>query len=395
MTVDDGLRKADGRAVAGATLLVAGMLLGATAIPASLEAQRVEVRERIAQERAVQESRRAPATEAEFVQWVRRLQQLQERELRLVGELRALAHEEGAAARRRAVELELRDVARDVVRVRSGLDAMCTRAGDEPEGWMGLTFTGSYRVVKRNDEKPVFTFLAYPVVEAVEPGSPAERAGVEVGDTVVALAKRDLRQGDVVMADLLRPGTKLPVRVVRAGKGRDVTLRITRRPEAGGAPCRTFTRVAPPGTFAHVWAGEGTPAPAMAPRAPRTPERPQPRVMVRERSPERTMLAPGATPMIYYNATGTTVLFGAELTRVAGDLGEVLGVAEGVLVTSVLPGGPMEAAGVRGGDVIVKAGEIAVVTPRDLQRARWDTEAREIPLELVRKQKRVRVALRW
>jgi hypothetical protein len=47
-----------------------------------------------------------------------------------------------------------------------------------PAGWLGCTFSGSYSVIQENGGKPIMRFEDYPTIEAVDPGSPAEQAGI-------------------------------------------------------------------------------------------------------------------------------------------------------------------------------------------------------------------------
>jgi regulator of sigma E protease len=65
-----------------------------------------------------------------------------------------------------------------------------------------------------------------PVVGAVDPGSPAERAGIAPGDEIVAIdGKPASSWEDAQYHILLRPEAELALRVRRAGAERDVTLR--------------------------------------------------------------------------------------------------------------------------------------------------------------------------
>lgn len=97
-------------------------------------------------------------------------------------------------------------------------------------------------------------YCAYPVVVSVEPASPAERAGLDAGDTLIAYGARDLvRDGAVALDRLLVPGAPLRVRLRRGG--RTVTRVIT----VGERPA--------PQTWAY---GFTMPAP-VAPRAARAP----------------------------------------------------------------------------------------------------------------------------
>lgn len=63
---------------------------------------------------------------------------------------------------------------------------------------------------------------------SVEPGSPAERAGLLLGDTIVALDGQPVRDIDDLMALLSgdRVGSSVPVRVLRGGEVRDLTVTI-------------------------------------------------------------------------------------------------------------------------------------------------------------------------
>ncbi len=69
-----------------------------------------------------------------------------------------------------------------------------------------------------------------PVVGTVEPSSPAERAGLEVGDRVVAIAGQPVRWwGDVEDAIRARAGEPTPLRVERDGTLLDVELPVEAR----------------------------------------------------------------------------------------------------------------------------------------------------------------------
>lgn len=63
---------------------------------------------------------------------------------------------------------------------------------------------------------------------SVEAGSPAERAGLLLGDTIVALDGQPVRDIDDLMALLSgdRVGSAAPVRVLRGGEVRDLTVTI-------------------------------------------------------------------------------------------------------------------------------------------------------------------------
>lgn len=85
---------------------------------------------------------------------------------------------------------------------------------------------------------------------------------------------------------------------------------------------------------------------------------------------------------------------GVHLDALNGQLGEYFGVKDGagVLVTEVVDGSPAAAAGLRAGDVIVKAGDTEVASPDALHEAMAGTKPGEkLDLQLLRKGNRQKV----
>jgi hypothetical protein len=107
---------------------------------------------------------------------------------------------------------------------------------DEPAaaatGYLGLTLSGAQLRLLEPDGVWV-SHCEYPVVEAVDPGSPAARAGVQAGDTLVAFNSIDLRARAVSYPALLLPGTTLRLHLRRAG---DVRVRAVVVAPRGDAP---------------------------------------------------------------------------------------------------------------------------------------------------------------
>jgi C-terminal processing protease CtpA/Prc len=66
-----------------------------------------------------------------------------------------------------------------------------------PRGYIGVSFDGpNVEEVRRGGERLV-RFLVYPKIALVEPGSPAEHAGIQEGDTLLAIDGSDVRQRQI------------------------------------------------------------------------------------------------------------------------------------------------------------------------------------------------------
>jgi S1-C subfamily serine protease len=93
---------------------------------------------------------------------------------------------------------------------------------------------------------------------------------------------------------------------------------------------------------------------------------------------------------------GTNAVAGAELVAMNDDLREAFGGRRGLLVIGVAEGSPAHEAGLRGGDVIVRAGGDSVATPGALRSAmRAVKKGRALEMDVVRKGKARVVELRW
>jgi C-terminal processing protease CtpA/Prc len=263
-----------------------------------------------------------------------------------------------------------------------------------PSGWLGLTFSGSYTVRQHDGEKAVMRFEDYPTVEAVDPGSPAEKAGIKAGDKLLSLDGHDLTQGSPPFSELLRPGAKLDAKVKRDDRTRNVTIRVGKRPN----------------NYASSWGDwEMTIAPTPAPPAAPEPDWPAvapmpalpPTVSVsampsmRELAPAMggwTLSSSGSPTMLTGFSGG--IIAGAQVQRVK-ELSDYFDVDDGLLVLHVIPGTPAERAGLRPGDVIRRADDRTITTPTSLQRALAASDSRELRLDIVRKGKSRSVELKW
>lgn len=264
-------------------------------------------------------------------------------------------------------------------------------------GYLGVSFA-SQQVLDR--DRVIMRFDEHPEVLSVEPESPASRAGLRIGDVVLAFDGKDVTRQPIVMNDLLVPGRKLKVKLRRDGRTLEVPVEVRQRPET----YRVFVRPGDaPTTW--MWPTPDAPAVAVAPMPPAAP--PSPNVRVRAPRPPRVYtIAPPDGPNVSIerrsNGDGTTyervVLLGAELTQLDDDQREVLGAERGVLVFKVQPSTPAADAGLRFGDVIVRVGSRTVEAPTEVYAA--IREAGEggdhaVEVQLVRKRKTEKATLKW
>jgi membrane-associated protease RseP (regulator of RpoE activity) len=274
----------------------------------------------------------------------------------------------------------------------------------------------------------VFRFSENPTVETVEPGSPAERAGVEKGDEIILIGGQSVVGRDIVFTRLLRPGNRLPLRVRRDGDTRDVLLLIGQRPPSLDSGCpfldaRIMAAFGDPVTVSQLPLSgaivrTAPPAPGSAPmvgrmRVTRSAEAPQPavaggaNVVVATPSPlipSVPLPAPnvaegrGGERSVFVFSRGSAapmVIAGATIVQTNADLRETFGVKNGVLVLDVARGSPAYASGLKGGDIIVSVGRGPVTSPLSVQRAIENADAQELTLRVIRKKKQQSLVLRW
>lgn len=230
-------------------------------------------------------------------------------------------------------------------------------------GYIGITMSPtSNRLQMKPGGELYVRYFDYPSIMSVEPNSPAERAGLQRGDVVLAYNDMDV-QGDLPMHELLAPGNPVGIRIRREGREQTVRLTVAASPAVVRGRREEFL----------------------------LPARREP---VRVRND----LAGLAPPPV--EGRGVVVfgrgVAGAELSPVTDGLGAALGVKRGLLVLSVAPRSPAAQAGLRDGDVIVKAGGEPVESIPGLSRVvRAHNDARTVPLEVRRDRKARTIHLRW
>jgi C-terminal processing protease CtpA/Prc len=332
---------------------------------------------------------------------IRSLVQSRALEERIGMALREYGSAQADAGRQRELMDQLQKLSEKNLQLMSKIQLACTHrtaAERAPEGYLGVTFSISGSTKRENNGPEVYRFDEPPEIISVETGSPADRAGVHRGDRVVAMDGRDVVGRDVILSQLLVPGRKLPLRLARDGKELSLVALIAKRPEGFDDQCTDLDLallppMKMPGT-GQAWSTGRTYTFKRPPLPPRTPlsgaTAPSP--------PE-----PPTTPMVWTMEAPPPVLIagfsslvaGAQLTTLTDDFKDLTGADAGVMVQRVVPEGPAAIAGLRGGDVIVEAGDRPVTSARLLQRMISDTEERTLKLKVVRKGKARTVWLKW
>ena len=249
-----------------------------------------------------------------------------------------------------------------------------------PRGWLGIVVNGLAREPRVEGGELIVHYLTYPMILSVEPSSPAERAGLVPGDTLLAYDGRDVRDVDISMTRLLKPNARVLVRVGREGRVRDVPVTIA------DAPSRiVLRREDMDGAVSVMRSSEMI---AVAPGFPRAPLPAMRRAMVGAAAP--------AAPQAAAAAVGGVA--GAQMGNLTPDWARLMGVARGVLVLRAPAGSPAAESGLRDADVIVRAAGRDVHTLaelRDLIAAVAGNGERSMTIELVRERKARGGILRW
>lgn len=263
----------------------------------------------------------------------------------------------------------------------------------------------------------------------VRPGSPAERAGVRAGDVVVRVNGGEAAEIIPALPLRLLSGDTVHLRVQRDGGEREVVVVAAPRPEM------RFNLAVPRGEMAGM--GEriviingdtvDLPPEALAFRIDslRTQlgqmEGMQILVdsLVTVFSGEDSLFIhrlPGMEPMRiregvvveggmpmpmgegrpFFMELGRRAAAGAELAEMNEGLSTYFGgQREGALVIDVAPETPAARAGLRPGDVIVRAGGDEVSNPEDVRRALNGAEEGQVALEVIRQGRRQTLSLEW
>jgi len=325
---------------------------------------------------------------------------------------------------RRAVTMRVRAIEPQVERVVELALARLDRATPTPTlAYFGVTLNSvPFRQMLQSGY--IVSYCEYPVVESVDPGSPAERGGVQAGDTILAFNAQDVLTGLVDYTSLLVPNTTLRVRTRRAGRTMEHAVRVV----PGTRPVRLTARVImdpPAPSLSSAVAATSTPsrtafvferARQVVPQTsgvsmmfirdatnPITINRIDPPfplgIMTVTASGVTTApMAPAPPGMIGFSVSADDAVFaGAQLKSLSRELQAALSLPVGVLVWKVLRGTPAADGGLRDGDVIRSANGVVVQRVNDVRVAFEDAgDARALTFRVYRKDAPDRtVVMRW
>jgi C-terminal processing protease CtpA/Prc len=273
----------------------------------------------------------------------------------------------------------------ELARSSSGSSRVMEMGLTKPRGWLGIVVNGVAREPWVENGELLVRYVTHPEIVSVEPSSPAERAGLQTSDTLIAYDGKDVRDNDISLTRLLRPNARVLVRIKRDGRTRDVPVTIAE------APSRIRIRRDDMGSVQLLRVTPEFPDPPLAGMAPEAPMSPNvARVYVR--SP-RVATAPPAMP-----GMPTPGIAGAYVLSVTQGLARATGASRGVFVASAPVGSPASESGLVDGDVIVRAAGEDVRTVLELRSIVADAVDRgdhSVELEIVRERKPRKVTLRW
>lgn len=399
-----------GRAVGSATLLLLAALTAMSA-PAAAQSRTVVV-----------QSGESPL-EVEIDRLVRELLQKRRATMGLASNLQAmqavLRNGSVGADQRAPVENSMRlvrtrlaSLEADIAGIQRRLSEMCSPGG-QPEGWVGIAYSGSASATREDDGRLIMRFVDYPSIESVEPGSPADKGGIRGGDRILAMSGKDLRDAEIDFTPLLKPGTRIPFKVRRGVETKLLTITVEPRPDDFTTPCpfvdERITAAFAPMRLAVTVTSDDDGGSAVAPGATRVfVRRPPAPATVRATPPVPpaspasptpvTATVPPVPPMppLAPQGSASTVVFaGAQFVAVGAELAEALGVERGLLVVGAGRGSPAEQSGLRAGDVLVSADGRSLSSPLVFLQAVEQSDRREVRLQLLRRRKPMSVTLKW
>ncbi len=212
--------------------------------------------------------------------------------------------------------------------------------GRVARGWLGV-------YIDENDEGKV------EIIE-VEKESPAELAKLRKGDVILEIEGKEVTSTEMLANEIRKrkPGKSITLKIERDGKVKDVKVKL-------GEYSEKDVRLELESKFPRLFV------------APKLPELPRP--------PLAPKLPEPLEPKIFRWGWETRKYIGVYLEEINRELSEYFGVKEGrgLLVAKISEDSPAEKAGLKVGDVIIKADGVRVERVRDLSEIIRDKEKGE------------------
>jgi S1-C subfamily serine protease len=245
---------------------------------------------------------------------------------------------------------------------------------EAPKGWVGVLITTG---IGEQNSSGRLVFHDYPVIESIDPGSPAERAGLLKGDVLISINSQDFKTNPIPMNELLVPGKSIVFRYRRDDVEKVSKLMVAERP--AGTSRRIEISLIPPGeNDRRRGAEEGV----------------RERIFLKTRVPVSPNVS--MAPLVFGTGPMSIGVAGAELTQLNDGLREFANIrGNGIFVINVPAGSLAGAAGLRSGDVILRAEKQLVETPGQLIRIMEAARENALRLQILRKQKLQNLTLRW
>jgi membrane-associated protease RseP (regulator of RpoE activity) len=342
------------------------LLLASVAAPIALPGQQTTTRRRACADCEAEVRRTKVLERLDSLQWKFENERLSDVDRDRLRKEMALAVKELQAAIG-DLRVEMGDIDRAEAEVWAARPRVAFSYQRQPAGYLGVLFDGPNTDDYRNGER-IIQFFAYPRISLVEPSSPAERAGIRAGDTLVSMNGVDVLEKEISLTKMLVPNQPLAVRLRRDGSARDVKVVVS----------------AVPAYIERRWSA---PTVAVAPAAPGQ--------RVARASPGTPLPTPVPQQQAITMVWASDGVAGARVENLTPGLGRALGAETGVLVRGTGPGTPAGRAGLRDGDVIVRVAGQRVTSVRELREVLANTDAGAgVKIVIVRERKEQELTLR-
>ena len=260
-------------------------------------------------------------------------------------------------------------------------------------GWIGIVVSGAPREMHVERDEQMMRFLSYPEIVSVDPSSPAQRAGLAPGDTLLAYNGQDVRGADISMTRLLRPNAKVTIRVRRDGRIKELPVVVAEAPQRimirRGDESRDTRQ-----TWVFSTSPDFVTVPQLAP-APPLPRMGVPTVPPAIASTPPTPVQLPLPRPFEFSPSGVA---GAQLATIPAGLKRSYGLPSGVQVVRVPDGTPADESGLKEGDIIVRVDRQpvqSVVQVWEIVARADDAGVKEVDLDLIREKQARALKLRW